>query len=303
MTGTAQGFHPGELRVQKQAGLSEDAAQLEGMLFNNSLDGRPAKFLAERTFAVLTARDATGRLWTVPLVGAPGFLHGHGTSLDVRLDHTGPLAQVAPGSPAGLITLDWAIRRRIRVNGTVGAVTPDGLRIDVTEAFGNCPSYIQARAIEVTVGTESDAASVTGSALDSRDRALIEAADTFFLGSVHPDRDADTSHKGGRPGFVRTEDDGSLWWPDYSGNNMFNSLGNLVDNPEAALFFLDFATGEALQLSGTAELEWIEKGSPGDDNDTGRRIRFRPTARFRSTVPLRAGAPEPSPVNPELRAS
>ena len=50
MTATARGFHPGELLVQKQAGLTEDAAQLEGMLFNNSLDGRPAKFLADRTF-------------------------------------------------------------------------------------------------------------------------------------------------------------------------------------------------------------------------------------------------------------
>ena len=108
MTATARGFHPGELLVQKQAGLTEDAAQLEGMLFNNSLDGRPATFLADRTFAVLTARDGAGRLWTVPLVGPPGFLHGAGATLDVRLDHTGPLAQVAAGSPAGLITLDFA---------------------------------------------------------------------------------------------------------------------------------------------------------------------------------------------------
>ena len=172
----------------------------------------------------------------------------------------------------------------------------------MTEAFGNCPSYIQARAVEVIVGREADGPSVTAAALEPADRALIEAADTFFLGSVHPDRDADSSHKGGRPGFVRTMDDGSLWWPDYSGNNMFNSLGNLADNPEAALLFLDFTTGEVLELSGTAELEWIERGAPGDDNDTGRRIRFRPTHVVRSTVPLRSGAPDPSPANPELRA-
>ena len=89
-------------------------------------------------------------------------------------------------------------------------------------------------------------------------------------------------------------DDGSLWWPDYSGNNMFNSLGNLADNPEAALLFLDFTTGEVLELSGTAELEWIERGAPGDDNDTGRRIRFRPTAR--GSVHGPAAIRRPGPV-------
>lgn len=295
-------FHPGELQVQRRIGVTEDAARLEGMLATANLDGRPARFLAERTFAALTARDEAGRLWTIPLVGAPGFLHGSGVTLDIDASARGPLRRVAEGSPAGLITLDFAGRRRIRVNGTVASAGPDGLRVAVHEAYGNCPSYIQAREIEMTAGEESVAPS-DAMALDVTDRALIEAADTFFLGSVHPDRDADTSHKGGRPGFVRTDEDGSIWWPDYAGNNMFNSLGNLTDNPEAALLFLDFATGAALHLSGTAHIEWVERGAAGDDNDTGRRIRFRPERVIRSTVPLRGGAPDPSPTNPELRAS
>jgi uncharacterized protein len=69
-------------------------------------------------------------------------------------------------------------------------------------------------------------------------------------------------------------DGNQLSWPDYAGNNMFNSFGNLAIDPEAALLFLDFTNGHTLQLSGTAEIEWGDPGRPGDDGHTGRRARF-----------------------------
>jgi hypothetical protein len=102
---------------------------------------------------------------------------------------------------------------------------------------------------------------------------LIARADTFFLGTTHPERGTDASHRGGPPGFVRVERS-SLWWPDYAGNNMFNSLGNLATDPTAALLFLDFSTGATLHLSGTARLEWTTPEEDGDDAGTGRRVRF-----------------------------
>jgi hypothetical protein len=52
---------------------------------------------------------------------------------------------------------------------------------------------------------------------------------------------------------------------------MFNSFGNLAVDPEAALLFIDFGTGNTLHLSGTASVEWQQSGSPGDDDGTGRR--------------------------------
>jgi hypothetical protein len=57
---------------------------------------------------------------------------------------------------------------------------------------------------------------------------------------------------------------------------MFNSFGNLLIDPSAALLFVDFATGDTLHLSGTAEVEWSAP-DPGDDEATGRRVRFTPT--------------------------
>jgi hypothetical protein len=65
-----------------------------------------------------------------------------------------------------------------------------------------------------------------------------------------------------------------LWWPDYKGNNMFSSFGNLAVDPQAALLFLEFESGRTLQLSGAAGLEWSEPGQAGDDGQTGRRARF-----------------------------
>ncbi len=68
-------------------------------------------------------------------------------------------------------------------------------------------------------------------------------------------------------------DAAGLWWPDYPGNNMFNSFGNLRRDPAAALLFVDFATGGTLQLSGTAVVEWSAPVGAGDD-ESGRRVRF-----------------------------
>jgi hypothetical protein len=111
--------------------------------------------------------------------------------------------------------------------------------------------------------------------LSPADAGLIRAADTFFLGTTNPERGSDTSHRGGKPGFVRV-DDGRPWWRDYPGNNLFNSFGNLAVNPEAALLFADFDTGRTLHLSGTAEVEWDEHGRVGDEGHTGRRAVFTP---------------------------
>jgi hypothetical protein len=129
-----------------------------------------------------------------------------------------------------------------------------------------------------------------GTSLAAGDQALIEAADTFLLGTTHPERGNDASHRGGTPGFVRVEG-GELWWPDYPGNNMFNSLGNLAVDPAAALLFADFGSGRTLHLSGTAAVDWTGPGAARDDRDTGRRIRFTPQCVVAGTLlPARAVA-------------
>src|SRR5262249_25058473 len=96
---------------------------------------------------------------------------------------------------------------------------------------------------------------------------------TFFIASTHPQGGADASHRGGEPGFVQVPDAHTLQWPDYVGNNLFQTLGNLSVNPRAGLLFVDFERGRTLQLTGQAELLWKPRqGSTAPE--TGRSIRF-----------------------------
>jgi hypothetical protein len=274
------------------------------MLDPAHLGGGAAKFLAQRTLAMLTGRDRTGSRWISPLLGPAGFLDGHDTTLDVHAApaEADPLHALPAGQQVGLLAVEFAIRRRMRVNGTLTEVGPDRLVIEVEQAFGNCPSYIQQRLVEPTQGRSAIAQAVESDGLNAAQRALIRGADTFFLGTAHPTRGADASHKGGSPGFVRL-DGGELWWPDYAGNNLFNSMGNIAVNPEAALLFVDFTTGETLHLSGRAELEWLAPGSAGDDGNTGRRVRFHPERVVSMpALPVRATGVNPSPYNPPLAA-
>ncbi len=275
----AVGFHSGELAVQTRAGVRTRAEQLAPMAARGELRPASAEFLAAARLAVLTARDTAGRLWTSPVLGQPGFLTAV-TPTTLRIDSgpppADPLHRLPGGQPAGVVVMNFATRRRFRVNGLLHRTDSDGLQIEVDQAYGNCPKYIEPRLLGLPAGVSGpDRTPVfSGTGLRLEDHRLIEGADTFFLGTTHPASGSDASHRGGPAGFVRIEHD-RLWWPDYPGNNMFNSLGNLAVDPSAALLFLDFGTGTTLQLSGTAALTWDDE--PVDDGQsTGRAVVFTP---------------------------
>ena len=141
------------------------------------------------------------------------------------------------------------------------------MQLSVDQAYGNCPKYIHPRRLEHVANAPQPVE--RSSTLSAEHERLIANADTFFLGTIHPTRGADASHRGGPPGFVHVDGD-RLWWPDYPGNNMFNSFGNLAVDPSAALLFIDFDTGTTLHVSGKAAVEWV---TPSDiDGGTGRRV-------------------------------
>jgi hypothetical protein len=296
------GFHAGELAVQRQAGVRDEAARLSGMLAATGLSGGVARFLAERTFLGVTGRDGSGRLWTSPLAGPPGFLEvrsGSELAIHAAFPAGDPLHGIAAGQKTGLTAVEFATRRRLRVNGTLTVAGRDLLVVDVEQAYGNCPQYIQQRLLAPDAQAPGDDVR-RGTELEPADAELIRSADTFFLGTVNPERGADVSHKGGAPGFVRVDEHG-LQWPDYPGNNLFNSLGNLTVNPEAALLFFDFTSGRTLHLSGTAEIEWGQAGRPGDDGHTGRVVRFTPERLVTGhLLPARETAFAAYPHNPAI---
>ncbi|WP_435227479.1 pyridoxamine 5'-phosphate oxidase family protein [Streptomyces sp. Tue6028] len=301
---TQAGFHEGELAVQRSAGVEAQAARLSPLLDPPALSPGFNQFLATRTFAALTARDRTGTLWISPLTGPPGFIEATTpTTLAVhgRPSPGDPLEHVQPDQQAALIVIDFAARRRIRINGTLSHTDSGTLRISVDQAYGNCPQYIQQRHMDPQpAGSARHMPTRHDGPLTSAEAELVHRADTFLIGTTHPTRGNDASHRGGPPGFVRVEGD-RLWWPDYQGNNMFNTMGNLAVDPTAALLFFDFTTGETLHLSGSATVDFTPQDIPGDDGGTGRRLHFIPRHVVAGhLLPMRASTVAPYPGNPDL---
>ena len=167
------------------------------------------------------------------------------------------LAQNIDANPdAGMVAIDLARRRRMRLNGEAFHNADGSLTIYAKQIYSNCPRYIQERE---TPELRTAAASQTGQRgkeLDAKQAAWIGRADTMFIATAHPVYGADASHRGGMPGFVRVESPCHLAIPDYDGNRMFNTLGNIVADPSTGLLFPDFASGNVLMLTGRARVNW-----------------------------------------------
>ncbi|BBX39521.1 hypothetical protein MSIM_09720 [Mycobacterium simiae] len=259
--------------MQRRAGVEATAKRLENMLRANRISAGATQFLSTQRFAALTGRDHAGVLWISPVAGPPGFLRGADDIVQIsQAPRDGdPLHRITAGQQVGLVAIDFATRRRMRVNGTLLVNGDTGMSIRVDQAYGNCPQYIHRRHINVPAIANPFGASRHAATLSAAEQAMIATADTFFLGTTHPSRGSDASHRGGTAGFVKVDSPTRLWWPDYPGNNMFNSLGNLTVDNEAALLFVNFATGASIQLSGSAQVQW---SIPEADDGAGRGVVF-----------------------------
>ena len=164
-----------------------------------------------------------------------------------------------------MLGIDFKLRRRSRLNGVVRHSVEGNTLLDVQQCFVNCPKYIQARALRsATLNPIEPHQIASGVRLSEAQINLIHHADTFFIASQHKAEEGrdnrngiDLSHRGGKPGFVKASDDGSvITWPDFAGNNMFNTLGNISRDPRAGLLFIDYQRGDILSLTGEAEIVW-----------------------------------------------
>jgi hypothetical protein len=235
------------------------------------------------------------------LWGAPGFASSpqpQRLRIDTLPEADDPLAaNLRAGTGLGLLGIELPTRRRNRMNGRVEALSDGGFAVTVQQSFGNCPKYIQVRSWQAA--TRQPGQLEQGEDLDPRWLPLVEGSDTLFIASCNG-ADMDISHRGGPRGFVRLARDGRLWLPDYSGNFMFNTLGNLLLEPRCALLWIDFANGDLLHLEARAELVWPEDYPEPAPPGAERMLALSP-GRWRlrrGRLPLAFGSAEPSPFLP-----
>lgn len=266
-------FHAGEKRIQVLTGERQQAER-NGRLIDSCIPRAAMRFLSQQSFCVLGSVSGENDIWATFLVGHQGFASsdesGRILSFDLS-DRSGvfrylpPLTDLSENDYLGLIFIDLLRRRRLRVNGRVAAVSSGSLTLHVAEAFPNCPKYIQKRQLLPADPTVRVTKIDEGEELTEGIKKWIAAADTFFVASAHPGGPVDTSHRGGKTGFVQVAKD-RLRVPDYPGNSMFGTLGNFAANPRAGLVFIDFDNNRQLQITGDIKLDL---STSGDIEKTG----------------------------------
>lgn len=288
-------FHAGEVAVQSRLGVAERVHEIGTRVVRDHLPAQHQRFYEQLPFMLAGSVDATGRPWATMLVGRPGFVRA---TDDRHLDFAAmPIpgdpaaAGMTAGAPLGLLGIELHTRRRNRVNGQLQTAGPEGLRLRVQQTVGNCPQYIQGRELDwVRDAVDNRPRAVEPLArLDGDAAWLIATADTMFVATHAGGAGADVSHRGGPAGFVVQQDERTLLVPDYSGNRMFMTLGNLQADGRAGLLFIDFERGDLLTLTGRADIVWDGPVLAALDERAERGWRFQLDEGYwlRDALPLR----------------
>ncbi|OWT80224.1 MULTISPECIES: pyridoxamine 5'-phosphate oxidase family protein [unclassified Achromobacter] len=261
---TSLPWHAGELAMQTRVGVLAKMDDVGRRFVRDYMPDQHREFFEQLPFVVLGTVARDGTAWATLRAGLPGFLASpDARRLDVAIarESADPADEgLADGDAVGMLGIDLATRRRNRMNGVLRHTGGSLSHIDVVHSYGNCPRYIHQRAVTYTrdPAVQTAIPAQTLDALDDEAKALIGRSDAFFVASYvdlpDQDRQVDVSHRGGKPGFVRLDDDGGMTIPDFNGNLFFNTLGNFLVNPKAGVTFADFETGELLQMTGRAEV-------------------------------------------------
>ncbi len=306
-------YHEGELQVQERVGVLHEGAQNARVIQDSIIKGA-LRFIGQLPMAVFGSLDQEKNVWASVLLGKPGFLQAEDEHLvNVNLTTIGhnphdPFWKNIQENPeVGMLAIELASRRRLRINGTITRESDTLVQLQVKESYPNCPKYIQRRHVSTPLHNADKASSLSaqGEVLGSEQRAIITKADTFFVASVHPERGVDASHRGGNPGFVKILDDRTLRIPDYLGNSMFNTLGNFTANPRAGLVFLDFESHRTLQLTGRPEILYDVDGTSEETGGTNRHweLHIERWIETSHTSPSDWSLLDYSPHNPPVRNS
>ena len=254
------------------------------------MDRDERQFFSGLPFFVIGSLDCEAMPWASIVVGEgkPGFLSSPSANallLKTRITVLDPLfANLKDGYmerdprygesvPFAGLAIDFENRQRVKVAGRIprdgieldnGPVYVDArLKLIVEETLGNCPKYINARRLDFKQrrARASGARNLKSDSLDAESRLIIDQADAVFIATRHLSGKSeesgisrvDLNHRGGRPGFLRTSEDGTtIYWPDYSGNRIYSTMGNIQSDGTAGIVVPSFSSGDILYLTGKA---------------------------------------------------
>ncbi|KAK4461583.1 hypothetical protein QBC42DRAFT_178209 [Cladorrhinum samala] len=324
------GWHAGEQAVHKLLRVSTSSRQ------NPTSYGLPpsyARRVAVSPLVAIGALDDQGRPWTTVWGGQRGFIRpvaqgilGLNSVVDKANDPVlksllggvpdGEVLQTDEGKPISALSIDLESRDRVKLAGkmvvgtvagrpgTTDAVGEVQMALHIQESLGNCPKYLNKKAIRAHLPSPE----LVSSALPLSDEALslISRADMFFLTSTN-NRTMDTNHRGGAPGFLRVlsnspSDGVTLIYPEYSGNRLYQTLGNLHLNPLIGIAVPDYATSSVLHLTGSAAI-LVNPAHLLPHAKLAVKITVESAVLIRDSLPFRGEPGEPSPYNPPVRAA
>ena len=264
-------FHKGEQAIQSRLGVRERMERFGSRVIRDFMPEQHREFYKQLPFIFVGHADNEGWPWASILFNQPGFIHSdkpETLTLNTQPVEGDPLAEsLQKDIRLGLLGIELPTRRRNRLAAHVTGHSDTAIHLDIDQAFGNCPQYIQTRELEMLDPRKLPKPEVKDIKIfDTQAKDLIANSDTFFVASyvgknLNNEEDqasegADVSHRGGQAGFIRVDNDTTLTIPDYLGNNHFNTFGNFEENSKAGLLFIDFETGHILTLTGTVELLW-----------------------------------------------
>ena len=289
-------FHEGERSLHQKLEIEERQHQLGLRMIRDHMPDQHRAFFALLESVHIGAVDTSGHPWAIMRTGSAGFMASHDDKTLTISSH--PLSgepddlNLSIGAKTSVVGIDFATQRRNRMNATVDAAEDGKLSFHVDQSYGNCPKYIQIRN-KTPAGPTTQKIPITSTALSEADKDQITKADTLLIASRaaelgnDPRAGVDINHRGGMPGFVSVLNDTTIQFPDYKGNNFYNTYGNIMTDNRIGLQFVDFETGTLLNIKGTAEL--VEDLNNGELPLMGRglRITVQTVVRAEGALPLR----------------
>ncbi|KAK4111435.1 hypothetical protein N656DRAFT_780725 [Canariomyces notabilis] len=331
----SNGWHPGELAIHSLLKVPTSNRQ------NPTTAGLPVSYarrVSASPLVAVGALDDQGQPWTTIWGGELGFARPitHGVlgmrSLVDRANDpvvrallgkaaAGQVVQPTEGNAMSALSINLETRDRVKLAGKmmVGTVVarPDSettgeaqVGMLIHESLGNCPKYLNKKTVRAHVPSPklvSSSLPLVPEAL-----ALIDKADMFFLSSTNG-QTMDTNHRGGPPGFVRVvsnlpdagvDGDGGLVlvYPEYSGNRLYQTLGNLHTDPRVGIVIPDFETSDVLYLAGETQLlVGPAAAALMPHTNLAVRVTVRKALFVKDGLPFRGTPGEPSPYNPPVR--